>query len=70
MLANKLIEKIPHPYDHPHPNAKEHYQTFIRKKNTKSVKQAKIIIYQPKHFENQKLVDIKTVITEHLETSL
>ena len=26
----------------PH-NAKEHYQSFIRKKNTKSIKQSKII---------------------------
>ena len=34
LLANKLIEKIPDPR-----NAKEHYQSFIRKKNTKSVKQ-------------------------------
>ena len=28
-------------------NAKEHYQSFIRKKSTKSVKQSKIIFYQP-----------------------
>ena len=28
LLANKLIEKISDPH-----NAKEHYQTFIRKKN-------------------------------------
>ena len=34
LLANKLIEKIPDPG-----NAKEHYQSFIRKKNTKSEKQ-------------------------------
>ena len=33
LLANKLIEKIPDPR-----NAKGHYQSFIRKKNTKSVK--------------------------------
>ena len=32
LLANKLIEKIPVP-DY----AKDHYQSFIRKKNTKSV---------------------------------
>ena len=30
---NKLIEKLPDPH-----NAKEHYQSFIKKKNTKSVK--------------------------------
>ena len=47
LLANKLIEKIPDPR-----NAKEHYQSFIRKKATKSVKQSEIITYQPKTFEN------------------
>ena len=44
-LENKLIEKIPDPC-----NAKEHYQSFIRKKNTKSVKQSRIITYQPENF--------------------
>ena len=34
LLANKLIEKIPDPQ-----NAQEYYPLFIRKKNTKSVKQ-------------------------------
>ena len=29
-------------------NAKEHYQSFIRKKPTKLVKQSEIITYQPK----------------------
>ena len=33
LLANKLIEKIPDPHI-----AKEHYQSFIRKRNKKSVK--------------------------------
>ena len=33
LLTNKLIEKILDPY-----NAKEHYQSFIKKRNTKSVK--------------------------------
>ena len=33
LLATKLIEKIPDPH-----NAEGHYQSFIRKKNTKSVK--------------------------------
>ena len=35
----------------PH-NAKEHYQSFIRKKNIKSVKISKIITRQSKIFEN------------------
>ena len=56
MLENKLIEKIPHPYAHAHPNAKEHYQIFIRKTNTKSVKQAKIITYQPKILKTKNLL--------------
>ena len=33
LLANKVIERMPDLR-----NAKEHYQSFIRKKNTKSVK--------------------------------
>ena len=33
LLANKLIEKISDPH-----NAKEHYQTFIRKKIGKTIK--------------------------------
>ena len=64
LLANKLTGKIPDPH-----NTKEHYQSFIRKKNTKSVKQSKIIRYQLKTFENANNVDIKSIITEHPETS-
>ena len=58
LLANKLIEKIPDPQ-----NSKEHCQSFIRKKDTKSAKQSKIITYQPKTFENPNVV-IKSIITE------
>ena len=64
LLANKLIEQIPDPY-----NAKEYYQSFIRKKNTKSVKQSEIFTYQPKAFENSNIVDIKSVIAKHLKSS-
>ena len=64
MLANKLIEKIPDLC-----NAKDHYQSFIRKKNTKTVKQSKITTYQSNTFENPNLVDIKSIITEHPKTS-
>ena len=53
LFGNKLIEKVPDPR-----NAKEPYQSFIRKKNTKSVK-------QPKTFENPNTVEIKSVVTEH-----
>ena len=56
LLANKLIKKLPNPR-----NAKEHYQSFIRKKSRKSVKQSEIVTYQPKTFDT---VDIKSFITE------
>ena len=46
LLANKLIEKAPDPR-----NAKEHYESFLRKKNRKSIKQSEIITYQPKTFD-------------------
>ena len=55
LLANKLIEKIPDPR-----NPKVNYQSFIRKKNIKSLK----VAYQPKTFEKPNIVDIKLVITE------
>ena len=60
LLATKLIEKTLDPC-----NAKEHYQSFLRKRNTKSVKQSKLITQQPKVFENPNIVDIKSVITEN-----
>ena len=63
LLANKLIEKIPDPG-----NAKKPYQSFLRKKNRKSVKRSEIIIHQPKTFENPNIIDIKSVITEHPKT--
>ena len=52
LLSNKLIEKIPDPC-----NAKQHYQSFTRKRNTKSVKQSKIVTYQPKIFQNPNIVE-------------
>ena len=45
-------------------NSKEQYQSFMRKKNTKSVKQSEIITYQPKTFENPNIVDTKSLIKE------
>ena len=50
-------------------NTKKHYQSFIRKKNKKSVKQSEIINYQPKNFESSNFVDIKSIITEYPKTS-
>ena len=64
LQANKW-KKIPDPC-----NAKEHYQSFLRNKNRRSVKQSEIIIYQPNTFENPNIVDMKSFITEHPKTSL
>ena len=57
LLSNKLVEKLTDSQ-----NAKEQYQSFLRKKNIKSVKQSKIITYQPK---NPNIFDINSVIIEH-----
>ena len=62
-LVNKLIQKIPDLQ-----NTKEHHQSFIRKKNRKSVKKSEIITYQPKAFEDPNTVDIKSIIAEHPKT--
>ena len=42
----------------------------MRKKNTKSVKQSKIITQQSKTFENPNIVDKKSVIIAHSKTLL
>ena len=49
--------------------AKERYQSFIRNKNAKSVKQSDIFTYQSKTFEKLNIFDIKSVMTEHPKTS-
>ena len=64
LACNQINRKKP---PDPH-NAKEHYQSFIRKKNTKSIRQSEIIAYQTKTFESPNIVDIKSVITEHPKT--
>ena len=60
LLVNKLIEKLPNPR-----NAKEHYESFLRKKNRKSVKESEIITYKAKTSDTG---DIKSDITEHPKT--
>ena len=50
-------------------NAKEHYKSLLRKKNKKCVKQSEIITCEPKTFQNQNIVDIKSDIIEHPKTS-
>ena len=63
LLAKKSVEKIPHPC-----NAKEHYQSFLRKNNRNSVKQSETITYLPKTFENSNIVDtIKSVILQSIQ---
>ena len=62
-FVTKLTEKMPDPR-----NAKKHYQSFLRKKNTKSVEQSKIITQEPKTFKNPNTIDINSVIIYHLKT--
>ena len=62
-FATNVIGKISDPH-----NAKEHYRSFIRKKNTKSVKQSKIISPQLKTFKTLNIVDIKSVTIEQSKT--
>ena len=54
IAARKLVETVLDPC-----NTKEHYQSFIRKKNRKSVNQSEIVIYQQETFQNPNTVDIK-----------
>ena len=64
IVDSKQINKtIPDPC-----NVKDDYESFI-KKTIKSVKQPKIITYQPKTFENRNIADMKSIITEHIRTS-
>ena len=63
-VASKQInKKIPDPR-----SSKEHYQSFIRKKDTKLVKQSRLIIYQPNTLENPNTFDMKLAITKHQKT--
>ena len=64
MVATKLTEKIHDPR-----NPKEHYQPFLRKKNTKPLKQSKITTQQPKTIECPKCINIKSVTIEHPKIS-
>ena len=54
LLANKLIKKVPASR-----NAKEHYQSFIKKKIRKSVKQSEIIINQKLFKPQTLLINVK-----------
>ena len=48
---------------------KENYKPFLNNKNKKLVKRSKIIAQLPKTIGNPKLIDIKSVTTEHPKTS-
>ena len=63
LFAKKLIEKVPDLR-----NVKQHYESFLRKKNRKSIKQSEITTYRPKIFQIPNIVNIKSVITEHPKT--
>ena len=54
IFSNKVSKKIYDPC-----NDKEHHESFLRKKNTKSVKRSKIITQQAKPIEIPKIIDIK-----------
>ena len=41
---------------------------FFKRKDTKSVKQSKIVAQQPKAFENPNIVDMKSVVKKHPKT--
>ena len=61
LLTNKFIKNILAA-----PNAKEHYESFLRKKNRKPVKKSEIITYQLKIFETTDIKpDIKNIQKPH-----
>ena len=64
IVSKKIKRKIPDPS-----NVKEYYQSYLKRKNIKSVKRSKTITHQLKTFENPNIVNIKSVIIEHLKTS-
>ena len=57
LFATKLIEKIHDPQ-----NDKEHYQSIIRNKNTKLLKQSEKITRQPKILETQTLLILNQLL--------
>ena len=64
IICNQINNKSIHP-----DNAKEHYQSYLNKKNKKLVKRSKIITQQPKLIENSNIIDLKSVTIEHPKTS-
>ena len=64
LLATKLIEKISDPSD-----AKEYYNSYLKRKNTTLVKRSKIISQKVKVIKNPSLVDIISGIIEYPKIS-
>ena len=64
MLATKLTEKISDTC-----NAKEKYQSILKKKNAKLMKRTKVITHQQKPRESPNIIDIKSVTIEHQKNS-
>ena len=60
LLPTKLIQEITVAT-----NAKQYYQSYLQRKNTKLVKLLKIITKQLKSFKNPSTVDIKSVTVKH-----
>ena len=50
-------------------NAEEYYNSYLKRENTKLVKQSKVITQQQKTLENPNIVDIKSIGKEHPKTS-
>ena len=63
-FVTKLTGNLPDPSTN-----KEYYNSYLKRKNKKAVKQSKIITQQLKPIINLYTVDIKPVIIEHAKTS-
>ena len=68
MFVTKLRGKKPDPKNFTNIIAKEYYNSYLEKKNTKTVKRSKAIPQQLKAIEQPNIVDIKSVIIDFSET--
>ena len=63
-FVTKLTGNLPDPSTN-----KEYYNSYLKRKNAKAVKQSKIITQELKPIRNLYTVDIKPVIIEHAKIS-
>ena len=63
-FVTKLTGNLPDPSTN-----KEYYNSYLKRRNKKAIKQSKIITQQLKPIINLYTVDIKPVIIEHAKTS-